>query len=232
MTPDETNILIVDDEVGMRTVLERYTSELGYQAGVASSGAEALEHLKSEAPVDILLSDIMMPELDGIELLKHAKAMDEDIEVVLFTGYASLETALEAIRHGAFDFILKPFRLEQLKLVLERAGERRRLLEVQATLKAELVNSKEALRSSEASKDRLAAETAHLKAQLQATQSPDPGVLAAMRAGPPIWMGGRQPRTEAQQLASELEKLEALKQRGTITDSEFFEGKRLLIKGA
>ena len=106
--------LIVDDEAGMRVVLERFVSALGHRVHVCRSGTAAIELLERGVAIDVVLSDIKMPGMNGVELLRELKLLRPGIEVVLFTGYAGLEVALEAIQLGVSDMIIKPFKLERL----------------------------------------------------------------------------------------------------------------------
>ena len=121
---DSAEVLIVDDEAGMRVVLQRFVSAMGHRVHTCRSGASALELIDKGIPAEVVLSDIKMPGMDGIELLRELKARHGEVEVILFTGYAGLEIALDAIRHGAFDLIIKPFKMERLGLALGRAAER------------------------------------------------------------------------------------------------------------
>jgi putative two-component system response regulator len=123
----ERSILLVDDERSVSTVLERYLSQMGYSCIAAESGSEALEKLK-KCPCALALCDIRMPGMDGIELLKRIKEYDEDIAVVMVTAVDERETAMRAIRQGAYDYIIKPFALEEILISAQRALENRRLI--------------------------------------------------------------------------------------------------------
>ena len=101
------SILIVDDEASIRESLQKVLSKAGYQTTTASSGNEAFA-LLSVQPMDIVLTDLKMPDGDGVELLKNVKKKFADIEVILLTGYGTIETAVEAMKAGAYDFITKP----------------------------------------------------------------------------------------------------------------------------
>src|SRR5512145_1726580 len=97
-------ILIVDDEFSVRESLEKVLSKAGYVTLAADSGNEALAVLSKEK-IDLVLSDLKMPDGDGVELLKSIKKNYPDIEVILLTGYGTVENAVEAMREGAYDFI-------------------------------------------------------------------------------------------------------------------------------
>ena len=120
-------ILVVDDEEIMRDILETLLTREGYAVRLASSGAEGLELARS-MPFDAAIVDIMMPGLDGIATLDELKRIDEDLAVVIVTAYASIESAIAAMKSGAFDYVTKPFKNEQLLGVIHNALERRRLV--------------------------------------------------------------------------------------------------------
>src|SRR5438067_3624424 len=120
-------ILVVDDEEIMREILETLLTREGYDVRCASSGAEGLEMARTR-PVDAALVDIMMPGLDGIATLDELKRIDEDLAVVIITAYASVESAISAMKAGAFDYITKPFKNDEVLVVVRNAMERRRLV--------------------------------------------------------------------------------------------------------
>jgi putative nucleotidyltransferase with HDIG domain len=121
-------ILIVDDEEAIREVVATLLEARGYRCEVCTDGRTALERFRAERP-DLVLSDIVMPEMDGLKLLEHLRAADPDVPVVMVTALHDISTALDAVRRGAYDYILKPFERDQLYLSVSRALERRRLLE-------------------------------------------------------------------------------------------------------
>jgi DNA-binding NtrC family response regulator len=120
------SILIVDDEFSVRESLEKVLSKAGYATLAAGSGNEALS-LLSKQKIDIVLSDLKMPDGDGVELLKSIKKSFPDIEVILLTGYGTIENAVEAMREGAYDFITKPPKKAIILTAVERAIERQNL---------------------------------------------------------------------------------------------------------
>ena len=106
-------LLLVDDEDRFRSTLSKRLAEKGVVAETAANGVEALKVVKSK-PVDVIVLDIKMPEMDGIETLRHIKKMNPDIEIILLTGHANIESAVEGMRLGAYDYLMKPCDLEQL----------------------------------------------------------------------------------------------------------------------
>jgi len=116
---DMANILIVDDEQSYRQLLSLVFEEQGNTIRTAMNGRQALELLDSE-PADVIISDVKMPDMDGIEMLRAVRETLPDIGVILMTAFASVETAREAFKLGADDFIQKPFDVEELKLIVRK----------------------------------------------------------------------------------------------------------------
>jgi len=119
-------VLIIDDESGLRDMLVFGLSDRGYLVIPAVSGEEGIEKARHEA-FELVVCDIMMPGKSGVEVLKEIKAIQPDVEIIMATGYATLETAVESMKLGAFDYISKPYGLDQLCLIFEKALERRGL---------------------------------------------------------------------------------------------------------
>jgi two-component system, NtrC family, sensor kinase len=122
----EANILVVDDEQGMRDMMGFELTQRGHQIVQAANGSEALGYLERSEFV-LVITDVRMPLVDGIEVLKSAKAAAPNTEVIIVTGYAELESAVECLREGAFDLIQKPFHLDDFLSSVDRAIEHRRL---------------------------------------------------------------------------------------------------------
>lgn len=113
-------ILIIDDDEIIRKFLMDFFDDLGYEVITAECGEDALTKFTPQT-FDLVVSDLIMPDLSGIEVLKELKAKDEKVLFFLVTGYPTLETAVEAMKSGAYDYIVKPFNLEDLKMKVERA---------------------------------------------------------------------------------------------------------------
>ena len=133
----DERILIVDDEEGLRKVLEILLKKEGYEVQSAGSAAEALKALDAGL-FHVVLSDIKMPGMSGIDLLKSIRARDPNIPVIIMTAYASLDTAIEAVNQGAFHYFVKHTKNDEIKLVVRRALEMRRLQSENRYLKQEL----------------------------------------------------------------------------------------------
>ena len=138
-------VLIVDDEKGMRDFLGIMLRKEGYAVSQAES-AEKASDLISRGEFDLVISDISMPGQSGLEVLRQAKAAGPDTPVIMITAYASTESAVEALKLGAYDYIIKPFDVDELKIIVRNALEKRRLETENRILKREL---KEKFRSDE-----------------------------------------------------------------------------------
>ncbi|MFQ5583775.1 MAG: sigma-54-dependent transcriptional regulator [Calditrichia bacterium] len=126
-------VMVVDDEENIREVLSGYLQSLGYSVVTAVDGEDALSKFK-RGSFDLIVSDLLMPTIDGLELLKKIREQDRDVIFLMITGYPSIETAVEAIKKGAYDYITKPFHMEDVKLRIERAFEKKNLKERLSTV--------------------------------------------------------------------------------------------------
>lgn len=119
-------VLLVDDDEGIRDALAEFLKTLEFGVVTAENGEEALSKF-GRGDFEIVLADLMMPKLDGMELLKRIREVDEDVIFLMITGHPSIGTAVESINRGADDYITKPFHLEDVKLRIEKALEKRSL---------------------------------------------------------------------------------------------------------
>jgi DNA-binding NtrC family response regulator len=131
------SILIVDDEEIMREILEALLAREGYAVRLAANGAEGLE-LARAVPFDAAIVDVMLPGVNGIETLDELKKIDEDLPVIMITAFASVENAIAAMKRGAFDYVTKPFKNDEVLVVLHNAVERRRLVAENRALRQNL----------------------------------------------------------------------------------------------
>lgn len=115
----KTKILLIEDEKDVRESYEDMLSLLGYETGMAENGKEGLEKLKKDK-YDIVLTDLNMPVMNGLETLRRIKKKDADIEVIVITGFATIENAIGAMKQGAFDYITKPVSIDHVKIVLSK----------------------------------------------------------------------------------------------------------------
>ncbi|MFO8058029.1 MAG: sigma-54 dependent transcriptional regulator [bacterium] len=132
-----SKILVVDDELSMREFLEILLQKEGYEVESAASGEEALQRIKKDR-FDLIICDIMMPRVSGMEVLKRARELYQNAMVIMITAYASPENAVEAMKIGAYDYITKPFQVDEILLVVGKALEKTRLVEENLRLRQEV----------------------------------------------------------------------------------------------
>ncbi|HET7854368.1 MAG TPA: sigma-54 dependent transcriptional regulator [Candidatus Methylomirabilis sp.] len=130
-------VLVVDDDSVACDLLSEVLTKEGYEVDVARGGQEAVKKGKEDV-FDIVLADVRMPDLDGLGVLRAYKASSLETIVIVMTAFGSIETAIEAIKEGAYDFVSKPFKLDEIKIVIKRALERRRLLQENLRFRSEL----------------------------------------------------------------------------------------------
>ena len=134
---ERSKVLVVEDDERIRTLFEDALSVLGYHVTTASTGAEAIELIQGQL-FDTVLCDIRMPKMDGLEILREIKRHDPSVEVVMVTGYPTVNTAVEALKLGAYDYLAKPVRLEELQHLMARLTERRLLRREVSSLRSRL----------------------------------------------------------------------------------------------
>jgi two-component system, NtrC family, response regulator AtoC len=122
-------IVIADDEPNIRRVLEAALTREGYNVITAENGKKALDVISSTPQIDILISDLIMPDINGVELLEAAREIDPGMSVLMITAHGTIKTAVDAMRLGAFDYITKPFDMDEMKIVVKKALERRHLID-------------------------------------------------------------------------------------------------------
>lgn len=132
-----SRILVVDDETSMRELLEITLRKEGHRVTMAESGKKAVEAF-SKAAYDLVISDIKMPDMSGVEVLRVVKQSAPETPVIMITAYSSAETAVEALRLGAYDYIAKPFKIDELKVTIKNALEKQQLKEEVVSLKRTL----------------------------------------------------------------------------------------------
>lgn len=137
MKPEETGILIVDDEPSVRDSLYQWFQADGYRVDTAEDAASALKKLQ-EHPWDIVLLDIKMPGMDGIELQSRIKQIDKNIVTIIITAYAAVDTAIQALKDGAFDYVTKPVDPDDLSRLIRNAIEKRRLVTENTQLRQQI----------------------------------------------------------------------------------------------
>ena len=120
-------ILVVDDEEAMRESLNDWLKEDGYEVGLAAGGQEAIDMVRQE-PWEVILLDLKMPGMDGLEALKHLKEVRPDVEVLMMTAYATVDTAVQAMKEGAFDYLVKPFDPDEIEILIKKIVKQKELI--------------------------------------------------------------------------------------------------------
>lgn len=137
MTEQFSNILIIDDEASMRHMLRLVLEPHNYRVSEAKSGVDALELIRKEK-FDVILSDIRMPDMDGLDFLAQPEVRQLEITIIMMSAYGSIDTALECMKLGAYDYISKPFKPDEVLLTLRKAEERQQLRQENLQLKSAL----------------------------------------------------------------------------------------------
>ena len=127
VTTQQIKILIVDDEKAVADILKDCISDKGRSIDVCHDGLEGIDHIQNNF-YDLIIVDLVMPKVGGLDVLKYAKKTNPDVLVIIITGYASLETAIMAVKEGAYDYIRKPCKLEEIKIAVNNATDKIKLL--------------------------------------------------------------------------------------------------------
>ena len=137
MSESRIKVLVAEDEVHLGQILSNFLTGRGYAVQTVTDGRAALEALRAEA-YDVALLDIVMPELDGLEVLKQVRADADPPEVIIITGNGTIETAISAMKLGAYDYMAKPYRMAEIDVLVRRAWEKRRLARENVLLQSQL----------------------------------------------------------------------------------------------
>ena len=216
-------ILIVDDDDVYRELLKDAIEELGVEVDLSMDGVEALEKLQL-TPFDILLTDLNMPRMDGLKLLNHARQIYPNILTIIITGYGSLESAIQAIREGAYDYVQKPFKIEQITVVARNAIEKVKISRDRARLLKELEGAYRKLRSLE-----LEFSTRQSDEEMALSEAvPENSYLLYSRNTLPYYFLETSYEV-ADHTLTKLERLKELKKDGVISESELALLKKAII---
>ncbi len=209
-------ILIAEDEQDIGDLLVDLLAQEDREIHFVHNGLEAVKKLR-EQEFDLLITDLMMPEVDGMEVIRQAKRLHPQILTIIITGYASLETAIQAVKEGAYDYLRKPFRLDELKISVDNACERIILIRENQLLLNQLRNSR--LFDKERGPD-----------SIESQEKTSDGLKDAILQGrwlPPAYF--EKYGSSARTALSELERLGNLLKEGLITQEEYSLLKRKLL---
>lgn len=198
-------ILVVDDEVFVRDLLQEFLGKQGYDVSLAESGEAAVQH-STDNDVDVALVDLKMPGIDGLETLKRLRDIDPNTPVIIMTGYPTIETSIKALRLGAYDYVIKPFKLNELKAAVEKALKERKL-------KVEIDSLRNKIKS--------------IEGELEKYDVNENNVPEAQNL--PDELDNDNGQENGDGILSQLRQLGELKDKGIITDKEFEEKKSELL---
>lgn len=227
-TFETIRILIAEDDDSFREIIQDFLK--GPQRTITSfkNGKEAIQAFDS-SQFDLVISDLMMPGADGMEVLREAKAKNPDCVVILITGYASLDSALQAIRGGAYDYIRKPFKLDELEIVVKNACEKILLVRENKRLLQRLKDTMEEIKRLEAHPREGATSTLVPPSGGAAQKISELDVFLNQMAPPSYEVPIQEPREKAIQ---DLEKLIQLRKDGFIDALEYYSLKKMLLEPA
>ncbi len=213
---NDIRILIADDDRILAEMLRDVVAAEGRRVDVCNDGQSAIDALRA-TDYDLVLADLIMPDISGIELLRFAKKQDPDVIVIIITGYASLETAISAIKEGAYDYITKPSKLEEIRIAVGNAIETMRLKRANRDLITKLAEANDAYNNL-------------LKMRAEVEGSDRIRFLSAGMTS--LHQLYKRPEAKQTDLADKLQALSALKDNGVLTEKEFQAFKtQLLLQG-
>ncbi|HWS95105.1 MAG TPA: response regulator, partial [Candidatus Methylomirabilis sp.] len=138
---DTARVLVVDDEPEMCETCRKILARQGHEIWVAENGEAGLQRLR-ETSIDLAIIDLRLPDMDGLEVLRQAKKINSDMLAIMITAHGTVDTAIEAVREGAFDYLLKPFSMAELEVTTQRSLNHRRLLQENRELQGQLSSIK------------------------------------------------------------------------------------------
>lgn len=220
-TSRQIKILIVDDEKAVADILKDILSDKERSVNVCYDGPAGIESIQKNF-YDLIIVDLVMPKVGGLDILRYVKKINPDVLVIIFTGHASLETAVMAVKEGAYDYIRKPCKLEEIKIVVENAIEKIKLYRENRELLRKLQDSHNELMVLKQEKDMV----------LKQEEDDDKKIASInffssnMPSLHYIYDNSSNPNN----YIDKLQALSSLKERGDLTDNEFKIFKRNLLK--
>ena len=224
------NIIVVDDEVLLRDVLVDYFSRNGYKVFMASSGEQGLDIIKKE-DIHFALVDVKMEGMNGIELTKKIKQVKPSVNVIIITGYPSLDTAVNALKAGASEYIIKPFKLDEIAKIIQNKMYENDVAYENLKLKTRIKELENRLDERKTPESVIAEESVELTTNLFEVKA-----RSDMQAKSDISTVSRKyqdntQHTKKTQLSEKLEKLEKLLSEGILTEKEYKQKRNEFLKG-
>ncbi len=214
--------VIIDDDRTIGDILKDLITKEHISVEVFNDSLEAIEFITRE-PVDVVITDLMMPRIGGMEVLRQAKAMNPEVVVIIITGHGSLETAIQAIREGAYDYIKKPFKLQEMEIVFNNAVEKVNLIRENTQLLTDLKEAYDQLlpiktKRNEGDDDQKVERDRIARLNFFSSDHPGLHLMHGVTMGKPNYF-------------EQLQNIATLKRDGLLTEREFKTLKAHLIKG-
>ncbi len=222
-------IWIAEDDEELREILGTMLARDQREIHAFENGQAVIQALSSSAP-DILLTDLMMPGIDGIQLLREVKHAHAECAVIIMTGYASVDTAIQAIRGGAYDYIRKPFKLDELEIVIHHACEKLLLLRENRSLFDKLKDAMEELEQWRRKRNDSLALSPDPRERLSPSGRIPEWDILLKQVNPPSPDYRGKEETNQERAMGQLERLIQFKREGFLSESEFVSFKNFLMK--
>jgi CheY-like chemotaxis protein len=223
---ESIHILIAEDDDSFREIIQDFLQSPQRIISCFKDGQEAIRAL-GRSKFDLILTDLMMPGADGVEVLKQAKERNSDCVVILITGYASLDSALQAIRGGAYDYIRKPFKLDELEIVVKNACEKIMLVRENKELLQRLKETMDTSRRSEIPPEKITMAADEPIPPANNPKISEMDVFLNQMAPPKYEIPQQEPQEKT---LDHLEKLIQLRKEGFIDALEFYSLKKILLE--
>jgi len=208
-------ILVVDDDRGITALLKKYLTNGGHDVTICNDGTSAKQQIETRR-FGILIVDMMLPDASGVDILKYARGLDPDVLVIIITGYASIESAIAAVREGAYDYLRKPFKLEELGIAVNQAADKIKVLRENRRLLNKL--------------NETYAELMALKKDCAPGAAPRVSHVNFYSSDIPVHQYFKEDDGARGDLVEKMTALSNLKKNGSITDDEYQQIKRHLLQ--
>jgi len=234
LTPENIRVIVVDDDISILRILKQLLKDKGYEVYTASNGNEAID-LILDNDIDLVITDLMMPESDGLEVLRKTKEKNPRTQVIMITGFATLDSAIEALKLGAFDYIRKPFKIAELDVTIRNAIDKIHLLKSNEMLLKHLRETHKRLKQSVSEsvsvmeKDIEALDIAEPDADMEVIRAEVLNRYGLVGDSAALNLKKFEEEEEAATL-NEIERLSQLYEKGVLTQEEFEICKRKLFE--